>query len=206
MTITRPVAFNKRIFTLATLLRSVRDLIAHVGDLRLAVSQRQVSRAFAEKIMLAVTQVNGCRYCSYAHARMALKAGIDVEELQQLMHGDFQSVALTELVAILFAQQYAEQRDQIDTDAWQRLTDTYGLDTAQAIMAYIRMITVANLLGNTFDAVLSRFAGRPAPGSRFIEEIGVLTLALLLTIISPLVVLTYRLMSRFYPAGAPSPL
>ena len=27
------------------------------------------------------------------------------------------------------------------------------------------MITFGNLVGNTFDALLSRFAGKPAPGS-----------------------------------------
>lgn len=206
MTITHPVAFNKRIFTLVTFSRSVRDLIAHVDDMRLAILQRRLSRAFAEKIMLAVTQVNGCRYCSYAHARMALKAGIDAEELRHLMHGDFQSVDPTELVAVMFAQHYAEQRDQIDPVAWQQLVDTYGLDMARSVMAYIRMITMANLLGNTFDAVLSRFVGRPAPDSRLLEEIGVLTLASLLTIISPVVIFAHRLMSHFIPARASSSL
>lgn len=31
---------------------------------------------FVERLMLAVTEVNGCAVCSYAHTRMALREGI----------------------------------------------------------------------------------------------------------------------------------
>jgi len=198
-------AFNKRLFTMATLMASVRDLFAHLDDLRAAVRQRRLSRAFAEKIMLTVTEVNGCRYCSYAHARLALKSGISETELRQLLGGDFEYVPAYEMVALTFAQHYAEQRDQFDSFAWQRLIEAYSDQTACDILAYIRMITFANLIGNTFDAVLSRLAGQPAPHSRFREEIGVLMFASLLTIVSPFLVLTRWLISRLKPTRALSP-
>lgn len=35
--------------------------------------------------MLAVTQVNGCRYCSYVHARMALQAGLSEQEIRTVL-------------------------------------------------------------------------------------------------------------------------
>jgi hypothetical protein len=41
-------------------------------------------------------------------------------------------------------------------------------------MTYLRMITFGNLLGNTFDAILSRFSGKPAQGSSLWSELGVL--------------------------------
>lgn len=47
---------------------------------------------------------------------------------------------------------------------------------ARDILAYIRMITFGNLLGNTLDAFFSRLAGRPAPGSTLWDELGVLLL------------------------------
>jgi len=198
-------AFSKRLFTIATFTASVRDLFAHLDDLRAAVRQRRLSRAFAEKIMLTVTEVNGCRYCSYAHARLALKSGISEAELRQLLGGDFEYVPAYELVALTFSQHYAEQRDQFDASAWQRLVEAYDDQTARDILAYIRMITFANLIGNTFDAVLSRLAGQPAPHSRFREEIGVLMFASLLTIVSPFLVLTRWLISRLKPTRALSP-
>jgi hypothetical protein len=41
-------------------------------------------------------------------------------------------------------------------------------------MAYIRMITIGNLSGNTLDAFLSRLKFNPAPDSSLGQELGVL--------------------------------
>ena len=113
--------------------------------------------------MLAVTQVNGCRYCSYGHTQAALKSGLDSEEIRALLSGDLSSAPLEELTALLFAQHYAESAGHPDTEAWENLVSTYGQDKAFAILANIRMITIGNLLGNTFDAFLYRITGRPTP-------------------------------------------
>ncbi|MEW6242582.1 MAG: carboxymuconolactone decarboxylase family protein, partial [Chloroflexota bacterium] len=50
----------------------------------------------------------------------------------------------------------------------------YGQDTAEDILAYLRMITFGNLLGNTFDALLSRLKGKPAPDSSLWSEVRIL--------------------------------
>jgi AhpD family alkylhydroperoxidase len=195
-------AFNKRSFTLATFAAGVRDLFTHLDDLRAAIRQHRVSRAFSERIMLTVTQVNGCRYCSYAHARMALKAGIKEVELRQLISGDFEYAPAYELVALTFAQHYAEQRDRFEPFAWQQLIEAYGDQTARDILAYIRMITFANLIGNTFDAVMSRLSGRPAPNSHFLEEISVLVFTIALMPIGLLAVIVRRIAALLQPDRA----
>ena len=167
--------FNKRIFTFSTFAASARDLFAHLGELHRAFTQHRLSRAFSEKIMLAVTQVNGCRYCSYAHTRMALQAGVSEPELRDLLMGEFSHIPAHELVAVLFAQHYAEQADRYDAAARQRLQDTYGVEVASDILTHIRVITFANLYGNTFDALLERLRFRPVAGSRFVDEIVMLS-------------------------------
>lgn len=167
--------FNMRIFTLSTFAASARDLFAHLDDLQAAFTQRRISRSWAEKIMLAVTQVNGCRYCSYAHVRMALQAGVSEAELRDLLAGEFSHIPEHELMAVVFAQHYAAQADRYDAAAWQRLQDTYGREAANEILAYIRVITFANLYGNTFDALLERLRLRPVAGSHFFDEIIVLS-------------------------------
>jgi AhpD family alkylhydroperoxidase len=167
-------AFPKRFFTLSTFVASARELFAQLDELHAAFTQRRIARPFAEKIMLAVTQVNGCRYCSYAHARLALQAGVCEIELRDLLVGEFGHLPQAEQVALLFAQQYAAQADRYDAAAWQRLQDTYGSAAASAILAYIRVITFANLYGNTGDALLERFRLHPVAGSRFFDEIIVL--------------------------------
>jgi AhpD family alkylhydroperoxidase len=167
--------FNKRIFTFSTFAASARDLFAHLSELPSAFTQHRISHAFSEKIMLAVTQVNGCRYCSYAHTHMALQAGVSEVELRDLLMGEFSHIPAQELIAVLFAQLYAEQADRYDATAWQRLQDTYGVEVANDILTHIRVITFANLYGNTFDALLERLRFHPVRGSHFFDEVTVLS-------------------------------
>ncbi len=166
--------FGKRVFTIGSFSAAIDDMFDHLGDIRAASRQHRISKAFAERIMLAVTQVNGCRYCDFGHARMALQAGVTQAEIDALCQGDLQALPEAEGVAILFAQHYAESQGKPDSAAWEQLVDTYGADRAQDIMAYIRMITIGNLYGNTLEALISRLRGRPAGGSSFLQEIGVL--------------------------------
>lgn len=166
--------FSKRIYTWPSFRSAVRQIFGQMDDLRRATRGGRVSRPFAEKIMLAVTSVNGCRYCAYGHTRAALAAGVSEDELQALMAGELGNFPAEEAVALAFAQHYAESAGQPDPAAWHRLITFYGSDTAQDIMAFIRMITFGNLYGNTFDALLSRFKGNPAVGSHLSDELGVL--------------------------------
>ena len=167
-------AFTKRIYTLPLFTADVRQIFDHMDSLRRAARGGRVNRAFAEKIMMAVTSVNGCRYCSYAHSRAALAAGIPEAELQRIMSLDLGDFPESEAVALTFAQHYAETCCHPDPAAWQKLVSYYGQDTAEDILAYLRMITFGNLLGNTFDALLSRLKGKPAPGSSLWSEVRIL--------------------------------
>jgi AhpD family alkylhydroperoxidase len=185
--------FEKRIYRPRTLIADLKEMLTHMDDLRAAARADRVDRAFAERIMLAVTEVNGCRYCSYGHTRAALHAGVTEEELQSLKIGDFDSLPDEQRVALLFAQHYAEQGGHPDPEARERLVATYGEETASDILAYIRMITLGNLLGNTFDAILSRFAGRPAEDSSLLSEIAVLLLVVLFVPLGLVIALGSRL-------------
>ena len=115
--------------------------------------------------MLAVTAVNGCRYCSYFHAKEALKAGLAEEELRQLLVGLVDDAPAEELQALLYAQHWAETDGQPDPTAQQQLVQTYGLDRAEAIETVLRMIRIGNLLGNTGDYWLYRLSRGAFGGS-----------------------------------------
>ncbi len=118
------------------------------------------------------------------------------------MGGEFQDVPADEIVALTFAQYYAEQRDRFEPEAWQRLVEAYGDHAARDILAHIRAITFANLIGNTFDAVLSRFVGRPAPDSHLLEELSVLLLTIALTPIGLLVIMARQIAALSHPDRA----
>jgi hypothetical protein len=87
---------------------------------------------------------------------------------------DLETFPENEVIALTFAQHYAESCCHPDPAAWERLATYYGAETANDILAYLRMITFGNLFGNTFDALLSRITGKPAPGSSLWSELGVL--------------------------------
>lgn len=187
--------FRKRIYTWSAVRAAVGEIFSHMDDLRRAGRAGRVSRQFAEKIMLAVTQVNGCRYCAYGHTRAALALGVPEAEVQQIMAGELGSFPQQEAVALAFAQHYAESACHPDADARRRLVDAYGDETAGDMLTYMRMITFGNLYGNTFDALLSRMAGRPAPGSSLWSELGVL--------LGVLVLVPIEMLKR--PVKSPSP-
>lgn len=167
-------SFERRIYTWLAFRQAVRQVFGQMDDLKRAARSGRVNKRFAEKLMLAVTRVNGCRYCAYGHTRAALAMGVPESELQHLMSGDLGSFPPEEAVGLAFAQHYAESRGDIEPAAWQRLVEAYGEETAQDILPYLRMITFGNLYGNTFDALLSRLAGKPAAESSLWSELGVL--------------------------------
>jgi AhpD family alkylhydroperoxidase len=171
----------KRTYTPRTLVRDLREILAHTDDFHSAANSDRVSRAFAERIMLTVTAVNDCRYCSVAHARMALRSGIAPEDVELLLGGEIGNVPPDEAPALLFAQHYAGCGGQPDPAMVQILVETYGPETANDILAHIRMITLGNLLGNTFDALLGRLRGHPPEGSNLGSEVATLGLLVLAT-------------------------
>ncbi len=68
-----------------------------------------LSPAFRERLMLVVTEVNGCRYCRAFHASEALKVGITDSELAQLLAGQIPTDAPDdEIPAMIYARYWAE--------------------------------------------------------------------------------------------------
>ena len=117
-----------------------------------------VSPALQERLMMAVTAVNGCRYCSYFHAREALKTGIEPEEIRHLLAGSIAYCPDDEAVAVMYAQHWAESNAHPDSEAVERLRQTYGTEKADAIHLMLRLIRMGNLMGNTWDYFLHRIS------------------------------------------------
>lgn len=112
--------------------------------------------AFRERLMLAVTEVSGCRYCRYAHARAALTAGLDQAEVRELGTGSVHGSPPEQVPALLYAQHWAETEAHPDPEARRRIVETYGPEQTGAIEAALRLIRVGNLAGNTGDYLLNR--------------------------------------------------
>jgi len=172
--------FNRRIYSSPRqFLEAIADILRHTDDLKEAARLKRIDRTFAEKIMLAVTQVNGCRYCDYGHTITALKAGVSPEEIAMISSGDLGEFPKEEAIALFFGQHYAETGGNPDPTAYQRLTDFYGEQKSRDILAYIRMIMFGNLMGNTFDAFLSRLGGNPSLDGSLVSELVIFSLSIL---------------------------
>jgi AhpD family alkylhydroperoxidase len=184
--------FHRRIFSPTSFLKSFDEAMDHVGELRNARRDGLVDQAFLERIMLAVTQVNGCRYCSYAHSKAAVAAGVPADQVRELLEGNLNTAPDSELPALFYAQHFAESEGEPELEMTRRLEEVYGVDKARGIEAAIHMITMGNLLGNTFDALLARFKGKSAPGSTIGKEIA----TLLLLPFSPIYLLGRKLLVR----------
>ena len=59
--------------------------------------KKELSPSFIERIMLAVTQVNCCAICSYAHTKKALESGMSNKEIQNMLSGIIDDVPTDEL-------------------------------------------------------------------------------------------------------------
>jgi AhpD family alkylhydroperoxidase len=109
--------------------------------------------------MLAVTAVNGCKMCFFGHTTMALKSGVSEEEIHELMDSSFENSPPNEVLALTFAQHYAETGGNPSSEAFQKLVSHYGYPKACDILVYIQMISFGNLMGNTIEAFEARQQG-----------------------------------------------
>jgi len=153
-----------------------------------------LSTEFSERIMLAVTEVNGCAACSYAHTKIALEAGMSNEEIKKILEGVFDNVPAEEVAAVLFAQHYAETRGNPSKDAWERIVEIYGLTKAEGILGAIRMIMIGNTYGIAWSSFAGRFKGKADKRSSLFYEISMV----LATILFIPIVLVHVMISKLF--------
>jgi len=137
----------------------MRFLIGNRVLLKRALQSGEISFGFRERLMMVVTEVNGCRYCSYYHSGQSMKAGLSNEELRILLSGQIPADSpADEIPALVYAQHWAETNAQPDLQAVHRLVEIYHDERASLIHAILRMIRAGNLMGNTWDYFLNRIS------------------------------------------------
>jgi AhpD family alkylhydroperoxidase len=136
--------------------RSLKDFFTAAGKLasgtkflRKAGNDDKLSAALAEKIMLAVTSVNECAYCSYLHTQTALRAGVDGGEIREILSGVFDNGTAEETTLLLYARHWADTRGNPSAEAGKKLLDLVGPGKAGQVEAYLRIIYMGNMCSNT---------------------------------------------------------
>lgn len=162
--------FGRRTYgSLGELLVDQARLLRAMDALRRDAREGLVTKAFRERLMLAHTHVIQCRYCSWAHARAALGAGIPAGEVECLLCGVVDGCPEDEGPGLLYALHFAEKDGHVDAGTRARLAEVYGEGRAGAIDRALHAIRSGNLLGNTIDYLLfritfGRVGGRPRRG------------------------------------------
>ncbi len=139
-----------------------------------------------EQVILAVTEVNGCRYCAWIHGSWADYLG-QVEDPADVLE-----------VLLAHARASAEAGHPLDTTP---LLDVLPAEVVGGLRATVAQIEVANLVGNTVDGLLAR-ATRRRPLDPLKAASEVATVAIALPVAVPMLALagSFRLLRSLAPA------
>jgi len=147
---------TSRLFTVGEGYEHLVLLFRTVRYISKARKEGLLDKQFMERIMLGVTQVNGCLLCSYAHTKMALEMGMEAKQIEELLGGEMDNIPPEQLKAVLFGQHYAETKGRPSKAAWDEIVHVYGEDAAKGILGTIRIIMVGNIWGVVFGLLKDR--------------------------------------------------
>jgi AhpD family alkylhydroperoxidase len=130
-------------------------LLSQRNQIKKALREDCISPAFRERLMMAVTEVNDCRYCRSFHVQQAYQAGLSEQEIQTYLSGIIpENMPPEEKLAVCYAKYWAENDAQPDLASQNQIREAYGEEGFDAIQIILRMIRMGNLLGNTGDYIL----------------------------------------------------
>ncbi|MGH2684841.1 MAG: carboxymuconolactone decarboxylase family protein [Actinomycetota bacterium] len=130
--------------------------------------RRRLDPRTRERVIMAVTEVNGCRYCAWIHGAWRDFLGDGAGDAEEAL--------------LAYARACAEAGRPIDPTP---LADLLPPESLRAVRATVAQIEVSNLVGNTVDELRARLARKrpPAPVSAAREAI---TVALAVPLAAPL--------------------
>ena len=151
--------FKKRTFKgPKEFIKELKFIIKNRNQIKKLEAGELIDAKLRQRLMMAVTEVNGCRYCSYYHSKLALKAGISPEELDSLLAGELKDCPEEELLALVYAQHWTEKKGQPDKEMTEKVKNQYGEQKSEIIQLALKMINFGNLSGNSFDYLLYKLS------------------------------------------------
>jgi alkylhydroperoxidase family enzyme len=156
--------FPRRTATPAAMAPWLVELVRTLPDLvRTYVPGGPLDPRAREQIILAVTEVNGCRYCAWIHGSWQDFLG-DVAD------------ADAEEALLAYARACAEAGEPLPVDD---LLAVLPPEAVRSVRATVAQIEVANLVGNTVDGLLARLMRkRPLAPLAFAREAATIAIAL----------------------------
>jgi len=107
--------FTKSIYTPREFFKGYGFFFSNFPSIVRATKNPDIGLPFRERILNVVSVINGCRYCQWFHAKLALSSGINEQELKDLLDMQFrEDTPGDEVQALLFAQHFAETQGSYD--------------------------------------------------------------------------------------------
>ncbi len=151
--------FNKRLYpNLKEFFHDLGYVFKRTDKMKTLMRGEVIDATFRERLMMAVTEVNGCRYCAYYHSQQALAAGVGSDELAQIAEMSFESSPEKQRPALLYAQHWAESNAHPDPDAWTCMRGSYSPEELEMIELSLYVIRMGNLMGNLADYLLFKLS------------------------------------------------
>ena len=139
--------------------------------LRFSKKTKLMNKQLKERIMLAITEVNGCEMCSFIHTKLALSSGMSRENIKKILDGDTTSIPIDDAVAVMFGQDYAYSKECPSAESIKRIIDEYGYQKAELIVAASNMITMTNGMGTSMDYFYRRLKFKRNRNSNILIEL-----------------------------------
>jgi AhpD family alkylhydroperoxidase len=137
----------------------------------LAIMQSSVPRSTLELVELRASQINGCGFCTDAHAKELAAAGESATRIN-LVATWRESTVFTEAerAALALAEEgtrLADAHQGVSDDTWAEVRTHYDDDQVAALVYLVAMINAANRLG-----VILRLKGGAYEAGRFESAAG----------------------------------
>ena len=139
-----------------------------------------VDEDLLRRLQLAVTEVNGCPACSYAHTKMALQQGMSGDEISSFLSGGNDYIKPEEAKAIMFAQHFADTRGYPKKYAYEAIINEYGKQEARVMLSSVQIMITGNMYGIPYSAFEARRKGKPYEDSSLFFELGMLVSGVIL--------------------------
>jgi AhpD family alkylhydroperoxidase len=178
--------FPRRTATVGVLAPWAVELVRNLPTvLRTYGPGRSLDPRGRERVILAVTEVNGCRYCAWIHGAWQDFLGeADVDNAEEAV--------------LAYARACAEAARPLDPSA---LLDVLPAAAVAEVRATVAQIEVANLVGNTVDGLLARFTRkRPFSPLGIAREAATVAVALPVAVPMVSVAAVMRAVDRAAPA------
>lgn len=175
----------ERIFKVKEQLRNIYFAAKSFVILKKSKKYKLMNKQLKERIMLSITEVNGCSLCSYVHTRAALSSGMTRDNIKMILDGNHDSIPLQDAVAVMFSQDFAYSKENPSDESINRLIEEYGIQKAELVIAASNIITMTNGMGIAMDLFLKRIRFKRDKRSNLLSEIlnPLLTMALFPTLV-----------------------